>query len=307
MNTTEFIAAVRQSGQLSSQDPVYTNAAILSEGTQALWDRFAAAVQQCRQGYWLHTATTTTSSTQLFYKIPANTLVQGLEKLELSVDGTNYYELSILTQPQATPFVGVPAGIPTHFTLESDQIRLWPGPADAYTLRFTFYLRPPELMVYENECKVVSLTSSTVVVDTDPAALSIPITTSTGFYIQNYNGSFEVPCFDGVVSSISGSGPYTINVSGSYTGGSRIQVGDYVRPAGYGVFPMLPLELHRPLADYTAAMILLTKGDQQRGAVLSQKADSGINRFVDMAVSRVKAKPYTWRNRNSFLRRNFGW
>lgn len=306
MNTTELIAAVRRVGQLSDNDPTYDSAAILSEATQALWDRFAQPVIQSRQGYWLHTAITTTSAGRNFYKIPAFTVVQGLEKLEISTNGTDYHELLILTQPQASEFVGISASEPTHFTLEADQIRLWPGPASEYALRFTFYLRPPTLMTYENECKVVTTTDSTVVVDTDPASLTIPITTSTGFYIQNYNGGHEVPTYDGVVSSITGSGPYTINVSGTYDGADRIQAGDYVRPAGYGVFPMLPQELHRPLADYVAGMIWVSKGDKDKGILLAQKAEAGIQRFQDLASPRIKAKPFTFKTKNSFLRRSLG-
>ena len=302
MNTSEIVSNVRRVGQISPNDPVYTAAEILAEASQALRDRFAAPLQQTRQGYWLHEATTTTSYGRNFYKIPANTLVQGLEKLEIANPNTSdYRELYILTQPQATPFVRLPADVPTHFTLESDQIRLWPGPNDAYTLRFVFYLQPPELMTY-GACRVVSTTSSTVVVDTDPAALTIPITTSSGFYIQNYNGTHEVPCFDGVVSSITGSGPYTINVSGSYSGGSRIQVRDYVTPAGYSVFPALPAELHRPLCDYVAGVIWASKGDKEKSQLLLQKATTGVDRFVQMAVSRVKTKPFTWKRRDSFLR-----
>lgn len=307
MNNTEIVSNVRRVGQISPNDPVYNATEILAEGTQALRDRFASALQQTRQGYWLHDAVTETNGIRNFYKIPANTLVQGLEKLEIAnPDTSDYRELQILTQPQATPWVRLPSGSPTHFTLEADQIRLWPGPDGEYSLRFVFYLQPPELIAMQS-CRVVSTTSTTVVVDTNPATLTVPITTSTGFYIQNYNGSHEIPCFDGVVASITGAGPYTINVSGSYTGGSRIQVGDYVTPAGYSVFPMLPVELHRPLCDYVSGAIWASKGDKDKAIILSQKADSGINRFVEMAVHRVKSKPFTWIRKDSYLRQRYGW
>jgi len=307
MNTTELVANVRRVGQISPNDPVYTDAEILAEATQSLRDRFAAPLQLCRQGYWLKEATTTTNGIRNFYKIPANTLVQGLEKVEIANAGTSdYRELLILTQPQATPYVQLPSGSPRYFTLESDQIRLWPGPDGEYTLRFLFYLQPAELMEYA-ACRIVSNSASQLIVSSNPADLDIPITTSSGFYIQNYNGTHEIPCFDGVVSSITGVGPtYAINVSGSYSGGSCIQVGDYVTPAGYSVFPMLPLELHRSLCDYTAGVIWVSKGDKDKAAMLTQKAESGINRFVEMAVSRVKTKPFTWKRRDSFLRRHLG-
>lgn len=306
MNTSELIDTVRRTGQLSPNDPVYTAAAILEEATQALRDRFAAPIQQTRQGFWLKESSLSTTSGTAFYKIPAKTIVQGLEKVEISSNGTQYHELSILTQPQATPFVGLANGIPTHFTLESDHVRLWPTPdSSTYTVRFVFYLQPPTLMTYEAECRVTSTTATTVVVDTNPASLAIPITTSTGFYVQNYDGTHEIACFDGVVSSITGAGPYTL--TGTFTNRERIQVGDYVRPAGYAVFPVLPQELMRPLADYVAGMILVSKGDKEKGGNLSQKAQAGVDRFVEMAVSRVKTRPFVWRRRNSFLRNSWRW
>lgn len=305
MNSDDIVSNVRRVGQISPNDPVYTATEILAEATQALRDRFAAPLQQTRQGYWLKEARATTNSIQNSYKIPANALVQGLEKVEIANPGTSdYRELFILTQPQATPYVRITANVPTHFTLEADQIRLWPGPNDAYTLRFMFYLQPPSIVEFET-CRVVSVSASTVVVDSNPALLDNPISASSGFYIQNKDGSHEIPCFDGVVASVSGVGPtWTINVSGTYSGGSRIQVGDYVTAAGYSMFPMLPLELHRPLCDYTAGAIWASKGDKEKASLLLQKAESGINRFVEMAVHRVKSKPFTWKRRDSFLRRH---
>lgn len=306
MNTTELVSNIQRVGQISPNDPVYNPTEILAEATQALRDRFAAPLIQTRQGYWLKVATSVTNSLGICYKIPANTVVQGLEKLEIADPGTSdFRELLILTQPQATPYVRMTSGSPTHFTLEADQIRLWPGPNGSYTLRFVFYLQPPELIPFQS-CRVVGLSPfidpTTLIVDSDPAALDVPITAASGFYIQNHNGSHEVAIFSSAVTSISGAGP-TWNINFSSIQGVGIQVGDYVTPAGYSVFPMLPLELHRPLCDYTAAMIWASKGDKEKASVLSQKAESGLGRFVEMAVHRVKSKPFVWKRRDSYLRR----
>ena len=89
---------------------------------------------------------------------------------------------------------------------------------------------------------------------------------------------------------------------------TRISVGDYVRRPDQAVFPMLPKELHRPLCDYVAAMILVSKGDKEKAGILSQKAQSGIDRVVSMAQPRIRNANFTWHS-NYYIRngRGRGW
>ncbi len=303
MNSTEIIDAVRRVGQISTQDPVYTDATILAEASQALIDRFAEPVSTLRQGYGLHQSEVVTDVLANFVRIPPRAVVQGLEKVEVSDDaGESYSPLNILTQAQATVFSPTQTGAPSHYTLEGDTIRLFPFPrSTAFTIRFTYYLRSPELIAFADVCKVVSSFFTAITVTTNPA--TIGITTSTGIDIQNADGSHELAVVGAPVTSITGAGPFVINLDPDVPTG-KVRAGDYVRLPGQAVYPMLPVELHRPLCDYVAAMIWASKGDKEKSGILSQKAENGINRVVSMAQPRNKTGQFSFRRNNSFLRRS---
>ncbi len=307
MNTSEFILGVRRSGQLSANDPAYTDTVILEEGSQALVDRFAEPVSKLRQGYWLHRSvqTTSASNTNGLYRMPARAVVQGLELLEISTDGgLTYHSLNIKTQQQSLEYQeGVP-GLTHSYVLEGDCVRLIPAPPAGYSIRMRWYLRPPALIAFVDVCKIVSAEGFDIVVSSDPAAVGI--TTSTGFDIQDADGSHEVPIVSQSASSIAaiGGGQFAINTLEEMDV-TRISVGDYVRRPDQAVFPMLPKELHRPLCDYVAAMILVSKGDKEKAGILSQKAQSGIDRVVSMAQPRIRNANFTWHS-NSYLRNGRG-
>jgi hypothetical protein len=305
MNTEEFIDGVRRSGQLSVNDPAFTDEVILEEGSQALIERFAQPVTALRQGYWIHTTTSTTDgNTSGLYRLPPRAVVQGLEKLEFSIDSVNFYQLNILTQQQATPFSNGTTGSPVSYTLEGDCVRLFPYPPSGYTLRFKYYLRPPTLIEYADESRVTPTGVTGQHIFVDQADVGIEV----GGYldVQSFDGSHELVVVDALVVAIT---PviviipqYDIQVA-STVDLTRVTEGMYVRVADEAVFPTLPKELHRPLCDYVAAVILTSKGDATKAAQLAGKAENGIKRVVDMAQPRIKNAPFTWKSQ-SYLRNN---
>lgn len=304
MNSTELVSAVRLAGQLSTQDPTYTSTVILDEASQALIERFAEPVSKLRQGYWLHVQETATDVLANFVRIPPRALVQGLEKVEISEDnGANYKPLGILTQLQSGSLSPTEVGPPTHYTLEGDCIRLFPYPqSTSYLIRFTYYLRPPALVAYAASCVVSSSFFYAITVNTNPSLLGI--TAGSTVDIQNADGSHELAVVGATVTSVTGVGPYVINLDTEVETG-RVRAGDIVRPADQAVYPMLPKELHRPLADYVAAVILTSKGDAEKASNLANKANNGIERVVNMANPRNKTGQFTWKS-NSYLRNNVG-
>jgi hypothetical protein len=228
--------------------------------------------------------------------------VQGVELIEISTNGgANYHQLGLLTQTQSVGLNDTTQGTPHSYVLEGDCVRLLPAPNSALTIRFRWYLRPPALIAFTDTCKVVSVASNVITVSSSPATEGI--TTSTGLDVQDADGSHEVVVVGAAITSIAGN-VITLTDTSIFTG--RVGVGDFVRQPDQAVFPMLVRELHRPLADYVAGVIRASKGDRDKSALLTQKAENGINRVVSAAQPRVKNAPFSWR-RNSYLRRNVGW
>lgn len=252
-----------------------------------------------RQGYGLQTSIVSTTSGTSFVRLPSRGVVQGAETIELSEDGVSYSALIAITHAQAICFDTTDRDVPSHYTLEGDTIRLYPTPNAAYLVKFRYYLRHPRLIAYAATGLVATIpTSSSITTTTNPSSFSI----TTSCDIQNADGSHELAVVGGTISSITGAGPYTINFDSSVDL-SKVRVGDYIRFPDQCVFPMIVDELARPLCDYTAAMIWVSKGDTEKAKNLSGKAEAGINRVVQMATPRNKTGQFKFRKTNSFLRR----
>jgi hypothetical protein len=306
VNTTELVAQTRISGQLSSQDPTYTSDRILDELTHALRDRYTNPVAKLRQGFWKKSLVVPLVSGRNFYPLPPRAVIQGLELLEITFDGSHYRQLSIMTDTQAVEYDATLTGEPRAYVLESDGVRLIPSPnSSSWSLRMTYLLRPNELVPFTTGNQVVAIGSNFLDVTSPNPTSTWPLNTKLD--AQHSSGSHEISLIDGKVASIAASGPNWKITFTTPIDLTRVQVDDYVRLSNTAVFPVLPEEFHRTLCDYTAGMILISKGDEEKGKILAEKAASGLERAIDLAQPRIRNSPFTWRNTHSYLRRNAGW
>lgn len=303
MRANEIVDDIQQIAQLSVDDVDYTATAILREVTQAQIEKFARPLHNLRMGYWLQRVVQACTVNQAFYRMPHRSVVHGLSKLEFSSDGLSWSELSILTDSQSTDYDSTSSGggQPGHFSLVSDGVFLYPPPnTSGWYLRFSYLVRPPTLVPDVTGGRVVTVTplALQVQVDSIPAGLG----TVTGADIQHTNGSFE---YAGVSLSISGIGGVIVTFAAG-TDLSRVVVGDVLRIPEQSDYPMLPVELHRAICDYSASTILASKGDFDKAKIFAGKGETGITSFVDMATPRVKDRPYVFKTRNTFLRKRVG-
>ncbi len=298
MDSTSLLARIRQVGQISDNDEDWTSTEILAEATQATQTHFPKTLINTRSGFWMHRQTVPMVAGQKAYQIPVRAIVGGLENVEITTDNRTYYPLSILTEHQALDYGWTSSGIPRCFSLEADCVILYPAPSDAtYSIRFTYYLRPSTLTAAVTGGVVLVKDANSVNVDAPVAGMSTVGPTYTIDCIHT-TGSFELSLVS--VSATYGAGAYTFPVG---TDMSRISVGDVIRVAETSDQIQLPQELHRPLADYTAATILAAKGDMERAQVLVGKCENAITKFVDIATPRVKDSPFLMKTKNTFLRR----
>lgn len=306
MDTTEFLLRVRQLGQLPSDDEDWTDDQILQEAWQALLDRFAQPVSAIRNGSWLHRIQLSTTPNVAFYRIPPRAVVQGLEKLEMSSDnGASWWKLVALTESQATDYTSNNTNQPGWFSYESDGVILYPTPSSAnFLLRFSYYLRPNQLIPVVTEGTVFNVTAQEIIVVGDPTTLLADTTTID---VINTSGWNEVAAVSMPYSSVGGVGfgLFQITVPPG-TDLSRVIVGQVVRvPDTTDQIP-LPVELHSALVAYTAAVILVAKGDSDKASQCSSKAESAIKRIVDACIPRTKSQLPNFMTRSTFLRRRLG-
>jgi hypothetical protein len=307
MDTSTFLDKVRDIIQLPPSDEDWTDTRILLEGTQALYDRFTQPIQVLRSGYWLHRTSITLTQGQSFYSMPPRAIVQGLEKIELSTDqGVTWYPLNILTDFETFDYVNsTQLGQPQWFSLEANGVTLYPTPSSGFVLRMSYYLRPSQLMAANAGGVIMTINATSFIVAGDPTGM---LTTIPGVMdIVNTGGCAEVAVPDFAFTAITALGANLWRIDfASGTDVSRVAIGMVVRPSDQSDQLPLPQEMHNALVSWVGAVILAEKGDLEKAAVFSGKAENIISRVVDMATPRIKTRPYVFKTRNTYLRRRLG-
>lgn len=314
MNSTQLIAAVRQIST-TDNDPDYDDAAILALLNSSLLDRFKAPMVTCRQGYWRQKKLITITAGQANYRVPRRTVDGVIEMVEIQdTSGGTFRPLVPQTQGQVYRYQR--DGTPRAYAIDGDSINIRPTPTATATLRVTYPLMPSTLVAPQavtagyifsapspGDLTLAMSATITVQVDPGPPRVDAPgnLASSVAIDIVRADGTFELSLV-GVTQTLS-----TLTMTfPAGTDLSRVQVGDRVRQAGYSEWPCLPLGLHQALADYTAAVVLLNKGDLEKAKVFAGKASDAIERTVDVVTPRAKAQPPSLTPRYSYLRRGRG-
>ena len=319
MDSTEAIASVREIST-TDEDPDYDDAAILRLLNKSLVERFTEAMITARSGYWRQKALIPITAGQPNYRVPRRAVNGIVEMVEIqdSTGGT-FRMLAPMTPGRVYRYQG--QGTPRAYAIDGDSINLRPEPTSAgATLRVTYFLSPSTLVAPESitagyvqavDVSGLGVTITTIPalrVDPGPPIVSVAgdLVNGTPVDIVRPDGTFELSLVAVPVTLVDPVSAYNITFPVG-TDLSRVQVGDRMRQAGYSEWPMLPLGLHQALCDYTAAIVLLNKGDVEKAKLFAGKSDSAIDRVVDVVVPRAKAQPPTLTPRFSFLRSSRGW
>lgn len=315
MNTTDFLERVRQAAQLPSTDEDWTATALLTEASQCLEERFAQPLVNTRSGYTLQSKTITTTAGQATYRIPPRAVVQGLELFCVSSPGstTQWRQLAVLTNAQSVDYMNLQGGAPGAFCFEADQIVLFPTPQQSQSLTFKYYLRAAQLAevpTYSGVLTAVNSVSQLTV--TSPDATPVPWTAGSLVDIRNLDGSCEAVAVDVTLSSVTdGTNVATLNLSTPLTSEQVSKLrGDgtqAVMTADTSWVIPLPAELCTALASYTAAVVLVDKGDAEKAAGIVSRCEAAVRAAMDLMQPRVKTRPFVFVSRNTYLRRRAGW
>lgn len=306
MNTTEALERIRQTGMLPSVAENWGDTQILAEGTEALRTRFAEDIINTGSGYWRQQVVINTVVGQNEYRIPARSVVQGLQKFEISRDGGVTWQLMrVLSLGSDGLYESANRGIPTHYTHYSDYVRVFPTPGSNTTkFRFSIYLRPSKLIATVSSGTVVSTSAGHIIVSGDPTAY---LSASGGLLdVVNTTGCNEVALFDVPFTSVVSAGGGNWNVSVPGVDLTKVFAGQVLRAADTTDQIPLPLELHNGWCAYTAASILQNQGDNEQADKIASKAGNDIRRILDLAIPRDKQHPQKIKPRSSWLRRNAG-
>jgi hypothetical protein len=312
--TDALLDSVRMAAGLTTKDETYTEWRICRELTDAVSLDLGDIVLKARSGMWLKQRNLTTTAARANYRLYHRAYAQGLETLEMSQDGLEFFQLEEVPASEAYLYDQQSSGLPTRFYLRGDQIILIPTPnASAYTLRQTFYLRPSLIGVQpvgssasSGRARVssVSTVARTITVSgglpfdlysrTDPTAVAA----FQAIDVIHVSGSCEVSLLDAQYSSDDVSvftiTDATLNMNEIVNAFNDSVTGaDIVRIAGQTDFPPLPQEFHRLCADLAAVRILRAKGDNKRADTVVDGLQGDMQRFRSSLLPRVKSQPKT--------------
>jgi hypothetical protein len=337
MFTQDFIARVRQMCQLPDEDQDWTDSEILQEGTLAIRERFTQVIANIRQGYWLKEYKIYTTAGRAQYRIPYRSTMQGLELVEIEKANSSglWRQLNIATTSQTTDYSTPSLNEPSHFEIRGDNIVLYPTPQQDRWLRVRGYLRPSELVLLEvysdeeGEHSNVGIVQSCELIDDGFGGQLFQVTLDAeppfdftdvvgqSFDIVQTTGSAEVvlpSCYcytysppDTMLMRVDFPGQYDAAGTVMTTADGDSFRAAYLIAADYAITIPLPQELHSGLVAWVSAVILTERGDLEKAAGCSKKAEAAISRAIDVMTPRIKAQPYTFKTRNSYLRRRQAW
>jgi hypothetical protein len=306
MRSDELLSAVRSTG-IATADVTYGTARLLRELTTMQQKLFENLLTTPREGNLLHQFIVSTVVGTSIYRIPHRSIMQGAERIELAVVGSKYQQLNKV-QPRDASYLEGENGLPHSYTMRSDSIQLFPTPDAVYNLRFHCYLRPNNLVEYQNRglIQLVDPDNRLLVVDDFPydQSLTPPAVITSGSQLIDVvrpNGAHDVVLAGSTqtTSTPFGFKEFVLPVG---TDMSMIAVGDYVRVAEQSEWPQLPQEMHNTLADAAAAAVWLKKGYTEKAKNLASSVQADLQRFRDGLQPRVKDAPKKIKARFGIIR-----
>jgi hypothetical protein len=304
MRSEELESAARMSSFIgdASNYPEYTQAKVLNELNDKLQSAFEDIVVKARAGFWLHEYVYTANGSNARFRIPARSVVGGLEKVEIAaaVSGQPFTKLSEIPQSIIQDYEGQAPGYPYVYTVQGDQVELVPMPTAGMAVRLTYYIRPSRLVPSQSDpngtqrgkiTSIASIGSRIVTVNALPfdQSLTVPVAITSANQtvdIVHPDGWHELSLV-GATQTISG---LNITLGGTDSLGD-VQVGDYVRVADQTDWPCLPDDFHRCLADTAAIKILYELHLIEKAQALEVSNGNDMIRFRSLLLPRVKADP----------------
>lgn len=312
MRTDELLSWVRLDAYIGDAGayPDQTDLVLLDEMTHKLHSVFEDIVVKARAGYWLKEFVTTTVVGRGRYRIPARAVVGGLEKLEVATATTGtYYRLEEISAVQAEDWEGAISGnpgTPQVFTVQGDQLEIFPTPIAALPLRMTYYIRPSKLCVQQsstfNSGTVRGLITATSVVGVNPVTITVNVVPVD----NSLAAPVAITSANQLIDIVHPNGWHELAVVGSTqtlagavftlpngTDISDVEVGDFVRAADQTDWPCLPDDFHRCLADVAAIKVAVELELREKNDALAQNVENDLVRFRSLLLPRVKSEPKT--------------
>ncbi len=270
-----MLTALRATAFLPSADPVFTDARLRIELTDAQHALVERAVTNSKGGYWLKRDVRTTDGVTKRFRLPYRAVAGVVQSIKLGSSAETAERTAARN------------------TIYGDVVEFKTAPP-AGVLVFEYYLRPSRFVAPQTAGRVTSIdvAGRQLTVNSAPDRLlgtSAPTSIVVGdrLDVVKPNGWHEV-C---VVNALTVFSIYPVIAFATGVDLTDVEVGDYVRAADESEWPALPDDFHRMLVNVAAANVLRAKKADAAANSLLKAEQPTMDRFNDLISPRVKDSP----------------
>lgn len=308
MRSDELTDRIRKASDIGDATawPDFPESRLLQELTERHQQLMSNEEIRARAGYGVKEQLLTTTSGLQLYRVPDRAVGGALEKLEIQLPGqTRWTRLERVDVAGAEDYDPGPTqpGTPECYAIKDGYAELYPAPNAALPLRFTFYIRPSQIVtsqcstlggngVVRGLITALNKVARTVTVNVVPfdqllAAPAAITSANQQLDIVRPSGTFALSMYS-VPQTLAGS-VFTLGGTDSM---DRVQVGDCVRAADQADWPTgLPEEAHRMLANRAAMQIVSDIGIDEKITTLGAIVQADLERFRENRSPQVKSAP----------------
>lgn len=311
MRSDEIIDRIRKAADIGSVAAWsdFTAARLMQEATERHISFMSDEEVRAAAGYGVQSEILTTVVGQQLYPVPWRAVAGGFVKLEIQLPGQpRWLPLNRVEVSGSEEFDlgATQTGQPTRYCVQDGFVALFLSPNAAYSLRFTFYMRPNQIVQSQSSTVVAEGSDAadrgritakdtinrTVTVNAVPfdQLLAAPAAITSGLQridIIRPNGTFALSMWS-VTQTLAG----LVFTLGGTQSMARVQVGDYVRVEDQSDWPMgLPVEAHRMVANRAAMEVARDVGIEEKVQMLATVTQADLERFRNARSPQVKSAP----------------
>lgn len=310
--TDTLVANSKRRGFIPASQCTYTCQDIRDILNEEMMSYVAPKVMCLNESYYLRDTDVTVCACQTRYRIPYRAMGSKIKDVQFIDSSGAYYEITRVDVGDRPQYRGYNSGSQMITVyLEADEIVIMNSQQNTGTLRFSYYLRPNELVA---DCKVgvvtavcVGCCTTTFTMSNFPCAFSC----TTQFDIVDGKSPNKIRVFDACVTSVCSTAK-TITFANAQiketdprsTTAKAITfaVGDTIAVAQETKYPQIPSEL-RPLLSQKAAIKMLEGLSDPDALTLAKSELLQMERDLGILIdNRIEAAPQKIVNRNGLLK-----
>jgi hypothetical protein len=314
MTTARLVSTALRRGLIPSDQATFTCCDIHDMLNEELSIHVIPVVLRLHEEYYVVDEDTAVCACEVRYKIPYRSIGNKLRDVQyVHTDGTHYEMTRVLIEDRPSCLDSNYRDKFLKYYMDSDNIVLMDKQNSGGNLRFSYYLRPNEL-VKNNRAGVISAIATCSCAGTTTYTVSCfpsHFTCTTTFDLVQAKSPNKILVFDiDKTASCATSKTITfttntitqVDICSTCTKAVTVAVGDYVMKAEETIVPQLPTELHALLAQRVTVKLLEALGDtegMQNAQKELERMEFNAGTIID---NRSEGSPQKIVNRHSILK-----